>query len=90
MRAEGLIRKRATEVQAQADRCAGWHSGILESEADHLRWVLFDNECPECHHDCSEFTDSTNLNNIVQQWLCNNCGWMGPRNTLSNNGDVPK
>ena len=42
--------------------------------------VLFDNECPECHVDCSEYNDCTK-EPIEEKWLCNNCGWIGDRNT---------
>lgn len=80
MRAEGLIRKRVAELQGQSDRCAGAHSDMMSSDARLLRWVLFDNECPECHVDCSEYNDCTK-DPIEEKWSCNNCGWIGDRNT---------
>lgn len=78
MRAEGLIRKRVAELQSQSDRCAGAHSDMMSSDAQLLRWVLFDNECPECHADMSEYNDCT-VTPIEEKWLCNNCGWIGDR-----------
>jgi len=80
MRSEGEIKKRRREASEKADKSTSMmdYDGQEKSILD---WVLFDNECPECHHDCQKI-GAYEKNKGFTYYVCNNCEWSNYENIM--------
>ncbi len=76
MRPEGVIRKKIRELEDYCKNMAGWHRGMIEDEVSHYKWVLFENECPECHHECHVISGwDDKKEKSYTYYSCEYCEW---------------
>lgn len=76
MRPEGVIRKKIEYLEDYCKNMAGWHRGMIDDEILHYKWILFENECPECHHECIEIGGwDEKKDKQYKYYHCENCRW---------------